>query len=82
MNARDRVVDPDAAHPPHCTEPGHIPGCPGAAGGDHELCDHPAVEPDDDGQGGRWFVCSVCDSIVVPSEPDEDGHSTWEKIDA
>lgn len=27
----------------HCSEQGHVPGCPGAAGGDHEFDLHAAI---------------------------------------
>jgi hypothetical protein len=44
-------------------------------------CPHDHVETidDRDDRGGAIFhACGECGAIVIPTEPDEDGHTDWE----
>jgi hypothetical protein len=48
---------------------------------DKEPCPHEHVLKDDDGRDNWFYVCDDCDTVVRLTEPDEDGHSTWEAIE-
>ena len=44
-------------------------------------CPHRDVEQDDDGLNNRFYVCTECERVVVPTLPDEDNQSYWETLE-
>jgi hypothetical protein len=48
---------------------------------DDAPCEHRDIEQDDDGLNNRFYVCTECHRVVVPTAPDEDRQVYWETLE-